>query len=148
MENIEEEYVLKGKEISIILPLEVTATKVVIYYLFSSIFIMHQFISVTQSCPALATPWTVAHQAPLSMGFSRQEYWSGWPCPTPWDLPDPGIEPESPAAPALQADSLLMNHGGKTYELCNLWQITYLLWSCFLFVSGNIISMSQNYCIK
>ena len=44
-----------------------------------------------------ATPWTVAHQAPLSMGFSRQEYWSGLPCPPPEDLPDLGIEPTSPA---------------------------------------------------
>ena len=42
-----------------------------------------------------ATLWTVAHQAPLSMGFSRQEYWSGLPCPPPGDLPDPGIKPES-----------------------------------------------------
>ena len=40
-----------------------------------------------------ATPWTVAHQAPLSMGFSRPESWSGWPFPSPGDLPDPGIEP-------------------------------------------------------
>ena len=44
-----------------------------------------------------ATPWTVAHQAPLSMGFSRQEYWSGVPFPFPGDLPNPGIEPPSPA---------------------------------------------------
>ena len=43
------------------------------------------------------TPWTVAHQAPLSMGFPRQEYWSGLPFPPPGDLPDPGIEPGSPA---------------------------------------------------
>ena len=50
-----------------------------------------------------ATQWTVACQAPLSMGFSRQEYWSGLPFPSPGDLPDPGIEPWSPA---LQADSL------------------------------------------
>ena len=50
------------------------------------------------------TLWTVAHQAPLSMGFSRQEYWSGLPFPSPGDLPDPGIEPRSPA---LQTDSLL-----------------------------------------
>ena len=50
-----------------------------------------------------ATPWTVAHQAPLSMGFSRQEYWNGLPFPSPANLPDPGIEPRSPA---LQADSL------------------------------------------
>ena len=44
-----------------------------------------------------ATPWTVACQAPLSMGFSRQEYWSGLPCPRPGDLPDPGIESASPS---------------------------------------------------
>ena len=43
-----------------------------------------------------AAPWTVAHQAPLSMGFSRQEYWSGLPCPPSGDFPDPGIEPVSP----------------------------------------------------
>ena len=47
------------------------------------------------------TPWTVAHQAPLSMGFPRQEYWSGLPCPPPWDLPDPGAEPPSLVSPAL-----------------------------------------------
>ena len=50
-----------------------------------------------------ATPWTVARQAPLSMGFSKQEYWSGLPFPSPGDLPDPGIKPRSPA---VQADSL------------------------------------------
>ena len=49
------------------------------------------------------TPWTVARQAPPSVGVSRQEYWSGLPSPSPGDLPDPGIEPRSPA---LQADSL------------------------------------------
>ena len=48
-----------------------------------------------------ATLWTVACQAPLSMGFSRQEYWSGLPCPPPGDLPDPGIELTSPASLAL-----------------------------------------------
>ena len=47
------------------------------------------------------TPWTVAHQAPLSMGFSRQEYWSGLPFPSPGDLPDPGIEPVSLMSIAL-----------------------------------------------
>ena len=54
-----------------------------------------------QSCPTLCDPWTVAHQAPLSMGFSRQESWSGLPCLPPGDLPDPEIEPESPVSPAL-----------------------------------------------
>ena len=54
------------------------------------------------SCAQLfATPWTVAHQAPLIMGFSRLEYWSGLPFPTPGDLPNPGIEQTSPVAPAL-----------------------------------------------
>ena len=51
----------------------------------------------------LATPWTIAHQAPLSIGFSRQEYWSGLPFPSPGDLPDPGIEP---GFPTLQANAL------------------------------------------
>ena len=58
----------------------------------------------------LATLWTAARQAPLSLGFSRQECWSGSPCPPPGDLPDPGIEP---ASPALQADSLLSEPLGK-----------------------------------
>ena len=49
------------------------------------------------------TLWTVAHQAPLSMGFSRQEYWSGLPCPPPGDLPDPGIELMCLMSPALAA---------------------------------------------
>ena len=56
------------------------------------------------------TLWTVAHLAPLSMGFSRQEYWSGLPFPSPGDLPDPGIEPRSPA---LQADALTSEPPGK-----------------------------------
>ena len=57
-----------------------------------------------------ATLWTVAYQAPLSMGFSRQEYWSGLSVPSPGDLPNPGIEPESPA---LQTDALLSEPPGK-----------------------------------
>ena len=50
---------------------------------------------VVQSCPSLCDPWTAAHQAPLSMEFPRQEYWSGLPFPSPGDLPDPEIEPGS-----------------------------------------------------
>ena len=61
-----------------------------------------------------ATPWTVALQALLSTGFSRQEYCSGFPCPSPGDLPDPGTECESPASPALQPDFLPLSHGGST----------------------------------
>ena len=47
------------------------------------------------------TPWTIARQAPPSIGFSRQEYWSGLPCPPPGDLPDPGIKPASVTSPTL-----------------------------------------------
>ena len=59
---------------------------------------------------SFATPWTAAHQAPLPTGFSRKEYWSGLPFSSPGDLPDPGIEPRSPA---LQANSLLYEPPGK-----------------------------------
>ena len=59
------------------------------------------------------TQWTAAHQAPLSMEFSRQEYWSGLPFPSPGDLPDPGIQPRSPALPA---DSLPTEPAGKPSE--------------------------------
>ena len=58
--------------------------------------------------------WATAHQAPLSMGFSRQEYWSGLPFPSPGDLPNPGIEPRSPA---LQADALTSEPPGLTNDL-------------------------------
>ena len=59
------------------------------------------------------TPWTVTHQAPLSMGFSRWECWSGLPFPSLGDLPDPGIGPGSPESPALQADPLQLEPSGK-----------------------------------
>ena len=70
------------------------------------------------------TPWNVAYQAPLSTGFSRQEYWSGLPFPSPGDLPDPGIEPGSPA---LQADALPSEPPGKsviTLKLINFILVT------------------------
>ena len=60
-----------------------------------------------------ATPWTVAYQASLSMGFSRQNYWSGLPFPSPGDLPDPGIEP---GLPALEADALTSEPPGKLFH--------------------------------
>ena len=66
---------------------------------------------VPKSCPTLATPWTVAHQAPQSMGFSSQEYWRGLPFPSPEDLPNPGIEPRSLA---LQTDSFPAELSGES----------------------------------
>ena len=72
-----------------------------------------------------ATPWTVAYQAPLSMEFSRQEYWRGVPYPSPGVLPDPGIEPRSPV---LQADTLTSeppgNHLYTADQFCLLWVIS------------------------
>jgi len=70
-------------------------------------------LSHSSGVQLFATPWTVAHQGLLSMGFSRQEYWTGLPCPLPGDLPDLGIEPMSPVASALQADSLPLSHWGS-----------------------------------
>ena len=66
-----------------------------------------------------STPWTVAYQAPPSMGFSRQEYWSGVPVPSPGDLPDPGIKAGSPT---FQADTLTSEPPGKPNERANLKQ--------------------------
>ena len=67
------------------------------------------------SCVQLfVTPWTVACQGSLSMGFPRQEYWSGLPCPPPEDLPDPGIKT---ASPVLQVDSLPPSHLGSLFRV-------------------------------
>ena len=68
---------------------------------------------VAKSCPTLGTLWTVALQAPQSMGFPRQEYRKGSPFPTPGDLLNPVIEPGSPASPVLRMDSLPLSHQGK-----------------------------------
>ena len=72
-----------------------------------------------------ATSWTIAHQAPLSAGFSRQEYWSWLPCPPLGDLLNPGIESASPVSPALQADSLLTEPSGKPKLI--YYRIVYIL---------------------
>ena len=82
--------------------------------------IMGKFLNITfypfcvcaQSCLTTFDTLTVAHQAPLSMGFSRQEYWSGLPFPPPRDLPSPGIKPTSPA---LKVGSLLLIHWGSSF---------------------------------
>ena len=67
------------------------------------------------------TLWTAARQAPLPMGFSRQEYWSGLACPPPGDLSNPGIEPKCAASPALQAESLLLSHWDALYIMCRYY---------------------------
>ena len=95
---------------------------------------------VTKSCPNLATPWNVTCQASLSMGFSRQEYWSGLPFPSTGDLPDTGIKPRSPGS---QVDSLPTelreeNHISDYTDLCwqsNLSAFKYALYVCHSFSS-------------
>ena len=76
----------------------------------------------------LATPWTVAHQAPPSMGFSRQEYWSGLPFPSPGNLPDPVIEPTSPT---LQADASTSEPPGKNMKYMSP-NAKFICTDCFL----------------
>ena len=80
---------------------------------------------VSQWWPTLCNPWTVAHQAPLSMEFSRQEYWSRLSCPSPGDLPNSRIEPGSPA---LQADSLLSNQGSPSSFLPSSKHALLFMW--------------------
>ena len=77
-----------------------------------------------------ATPWTVAHQAPPSMGFTRQEYWSGLPFPSPEDLPKPGIKP---GAPILQADSLLSELQGSPFIYFLSLNTNFCIYNCYSF---------------
>ena len=71
--------------------------------------VKHSDVCVISGVQFFSTPWTVARQAPLSMGFSRQEYWSGLPCPPPGDLPDPGIKPQSLVSPTLASGFFTMS---------------------------------------
>ena len=84
------------------------------------------------------TLWTIAHKALQSMGFSRQEYWSGLPCPPPGDLPDPGIEPASPVSPALQSGSLLLSHFGVPRKSLRTSSSSYLSLQGELFVKNRL----------
>ena len=81
---------------------------------FANIFQFWLVGLVSNSYPTFETPWTIACQAPLCVGFSRQEYWSGLPFPSPGDLPDPGIRPGSPV---LQAVSLPTELWGKPLSI-------------------------------
>ena len=74
-----------------------------------------------------STPWTVAHQAPQSMEFPRQEYWHGLPVPSPGDLPDPGIEPSSPVSPVLAGGFLTNKPPGKPQEIAKIGRKGHLI---------------------
>ena len=84
-------------------------------------FMLSHFSLVSHKC----NPWTVAHHAPLPMEFSRQEYWTGLPCPPPVDLPEPGFEPASLVSPALQVGSLPLAPPGRPRE-CDLFKFSVL----------------------
>ena len=87
------------------------------------------------SCVQLfAAPWTIACQGPLSMEFSRQEYWSGLPFPSPGDLPNPGIKPESVASPALASGFFTISNPWEVYKIGII--LLLMEWSAFLSYSG------------
>ena len=92
---------------------------------------VYKCASLVSHVSLFTTPWTVAHQAPLSMGFSRQEHWSGLPFPPAGDLSNPGIEPRSPP---LLADSLSSEPPGKPYTHIHthihIWIYVYLACIC------------------
>ena len=109
-----------------------------------------------------ATPWGVACQAPLSVEFSRQEYWSGLPFPPTGDLPHPGTEPAAPVPLALQVNSLLLSHQGIPLTclhvctffppfVCMTYSLTlpknsigiYILHSCCLFFGEAVVAQSE-----
>ena len=80
-------------------------------------------ISSLSHVQLFAALWTVARQAPLSMGFSTQEYWRGLPCSPPEDLPDPGSEPSSSVSPALQEDYLPLSRWGSSAFCGSFYQV-------------------------
>ena len=105
------------------------------------------YIYITHNCQNFATPWTVAYQASPSMGFSRQECWSGLPFPSPGDLPDPGIEPRSPA---LQADALPSEPPGKptTYMLGEHNIHMYSLRKIFRYFNIHLLLPSHSFILR
>ena len=95
----------------------------------------HVVVELLSCVQLFVTPWTVAHVAPLSVGFPRQEHWSGLPCPPPGDLPDPETEPTSPVSPAL--DYLSLSHPGRlsktfyhAYTLRRNQDLAFSLYCC------------------
>ena len=91
---------------------------------------------VAKSCLTLATPWTVAHQAPLSIKFSRHEYWSRLPIPSPGDLPDPGIKPESLVSPVLASGfftSWIIGEAQKIYNTVSIYLSHLIFFDAFVF---------------
>ena len=92
------------------------------------------------------TPWTVACQASLSMGFSRQEYWSGFPCPSPGDLPDPGFKPISLISLISYISYIFTHLAGGFLTTSATWEASFLLPS--IFPSIKVFPNKSTLCIK
>ena len=104
----------------------VLLSKKIIHHAMISSPLCIDYVKLLSRVQLFATPWTVTYQASLSMGFYKQEYWSGLPFPSPGDLPNPGIEPWSPALPA---DALPSEPSGK---LCiKLHEINFSIFSAW-----------------
>ena len=93
---------------------------------------IHIFFKLLSRVQLFVTPWTVAYQAPPSMGFSRQEYWSGFPFPSPGDLPDPGIEPGSPT---LWQTLYPLRQQGSPYMETYPYVSIHVYMATFIFIS-------------
>ena len=103
-----------------------------LYHLPGYLSMYHVHAKLLQSCLTLCDPVECSHQPPLSMGFSKQEHWSRWPCPPPGHLPDPEMDTLSLASPALAASSLPL---GATWEALSLYhKSTYICVSIYLFI--------------
>ena len=106
---------------------------------------------VAKSCLTLATPWTVAHQAPLSIKFSRHEYWSRLPIPSPGDLPDPGIKPESLVSPVLASGfftSWIIGEAQKIYNTVSIYLSHPIFFWCLCLLHRRLtffVSWNQHY---
>ena len=95
--------------------------------------------------PLFATPWAVARQAPLSVGFPRQEYWSGLPFSSPGDLPDPGIEPVSLVSPALAGGFFTISIHTRSHILCVCVLFFLLEYDCFTMLCYFLLYNEMNH---
>ena len=128
----------KDAEVKILISKTTSSSKIVILLSFNNIIYYVNIMLGRFSCVRFfATPWTVAHQAPLFMGFSRQEYWSGLPFPTPGGLPHLGSEPASFTSPALAGRFFTTSTTWKAHVSIIVPIYTYIV---FLYVPYNCIS--------
>ena len=110
-------------------------------YIYIYIYTHYIYVLCARAQSFFMTLWTVANQAPLSIGFSKQEYWSGLPCPPPGDLPNPGTEPMSPA---LQVDSLLLSHWESPIYVLYIHTVYMCVCMCVCVCDAILLSHKKN----